>query len=251
MPSRAEAAPSHLWVPELTAAGAEVELSSAESHYLTRVCRARAGDRASATDGRGALAELRLERVGARVLATVERLEHCARTREAWVCAGAPEGRRDDWLIEKLAELGVSVFQPVDAERVGWRMSRGTLERWRRLAVAALRQSRRRFLLEVREPATIAELGARLPAGGSRWLAEPTGAGGSVPPRGPGVAVAAVGPSSGFTAAERGALAGLDFAPISLSDGRLRTETAAVAWAAWWAQGGETSAVVAGAGRAP
>src|SRR6266850_1930617 len=74
MRSPAEAAPSHLWVPELADPGGVVELSREESHYLVRVCRARVGDLASATDGRGALDRLRARalaglRVHARALA--------------------------------------------------------------------------------------------------------------------------------------------------------------------------------------
>lgn len=240
MPLPAEAAPSYLWVPELVEATGSIELSRQESHYLMRVCRAREGDRVLATDGRGALAGLRVVSLGERVRAEVESLERPAPDegrRRAWVVCGAPEGQRADWLVEKLAELGVEVWQPIECARARWRAAPGSLARWQRLAVAALRQSRRRFLMEVREPAPLLKVAPVLPKGVPRWLADPDGHRGAVASAGTGWTVGAIGPSSGFEAGEKALFRDLEFQPICLSDGRLRTETAALAWAAWWAQG--------------
>jgi len=241
MRSPAEAAPSHLWVPELADPGGVVELSREESHYLKRVCRARVGDFASATDGRGALARLRVASVGERVRAEVESCEPgqpAEARRRALVLCGAPEGRRGDWLVEKLAELGIETWQPIDCARERWRVSATTLARWRRLAVAALRQSRRRHLMDVREPIGLEGLASLLPPGSSRWVADPAGRRGAQPPARPGWVVGAVGPAGGFEPREKAELACLGFEPMCLSDGRLRAETAALAWGAWWASGG-------------
>jgi 16S rRNA (uracil1498-N3)-methyltransferase len=232
----ADAAPSLLLVDELPAAGGRLTLAEDESHYLTRVCRARPGDRVSATDGRGALAGVRLIEGGRRALIEVETCERSRREREAWVLAGPPEGERGDWMVEKLAELGVAVFQPLDCERGGWDRMRGRGDRWRRLAIAALRQSRRRFLLEIRPPLPVGEALAGLPGGARRWLADPDGARAARDGTSPaGVSIGLVGPSSGLSEVERATVSGAGFSPICLSDSRLRTETAALAWACWWA----------------
>lgn len=240
MPLPAEAAPSYLWVPELGDATGGVELSPEESHYLVRVCRAREGDRALATDGRGALAALRVVSLGERVRAEIETLERPRpdeSRRRAWILCGASEGQRADWLVEKLAELGVEVWQPIECARVRWRAAPGALARWQRLAVAALRQSRRRFVMDVRVPSSLAEVAPGLPQGVPRWMADPDGQRGGAVPAGTGWTVGTVGPSSGFDAGEKSLLRELDFKPMCLSDGRLRTETAALAWASWWARG--------------
>ena len=113
----AEAAPALLYLPGLPAAGARVELAGAEAHYVARVCRARAGERLEATDGNGARATLRLLEVRGAVAAEVEAVTRETPVRPAWVLCGAPEGERADWLVEKLAELGVARFQPVDTSR--------------------------------------------------------------------------------------------------------------------------------------
>jgi 16S rRNA (uracil1498-N3)-methyltransferase len=234
-------APSFVWVPELPDAGSEVELPDEEAHYLRRVIRARPGDLALATDGRGALAELKLGGAGRRLRAQVERIDRIDRDaprRRALLLCGAPEGTRADWMVEKLAELGIDSLQPIDCARGRWRAGPGATARWGRLAVAALRQSRRRFLMKVREPLAVAEIEGRLPESSARWVLDPQGRSGVSPAGGPGWSVALVGPASGLDPDEKQRLAALDFRPMCLSDGRLRTETAAIAWAAWWASTG-------------
>ena len=116
----AEAAPSWLYVPAIGGATGPITLPEDEAHYVSHVCRARSGDRATATDGRGTVAELELTRVGKEVEARVVSLDHTPRSREAWVWCGAPESGRADWLVEKLAELGVSELQPLECARGGW-----------------------------------------------------------------------------------------------------------------------------------
>src|SRR5262245_57351856 len=235
MPLPADAAPSLLYVEDLPGVGRRVTLREDESHYLARVCRARVGDRVSATDGRGALASVVLIQAGREAVVEVERSERSDPRRTAWALSGAPEGERGDWMVEKLAELGVSAFQPLDCERGSWEKMKGRAERWRRLAVAALRQSRRRYLLEIRDPAPVADALPLVPSQAGRWLADPAGpAAAGTPAPVPGLAVGLIGPSAGLSGPEREAALGAGFAPISFSDSRLRTETAAMAWACWW-----------------
>jgi len=231
----AESAPSLLLVEDLPGVGRRVVLPEDESHYLMRVCRARPGDRVSATDGRGALATLRMVEGGRGALVEVETCVRSERTRVAWVLSGPPEGERGDWMIEKLAELGVAVFQPLDCQRGGWERMKGRADRWRRLAVAALRQSRRRFLIEIKEPLAVGEALAGLPAGGGRWLGDAAGAGAAtMSPLGTGLSIGLIGPAGGLSQSERASARGGGFTAICLSDSRLRTETAALAWACWW-----------------
>ncbi len=231
----ADAAPSFLYVAELPAAGATLRLAPEESRYLARVCRARAGERARATDGHGGLALLRLLDLRGVVTAEVESVDHQTPGRTAHVLCGAPAAERGDWLIEKLAELGVTRFQPVDCTRAAWRHAAGRAARWRRLAVAALRQSQRRWLMEVAGPLGLEAALAALPAGAACWQGDPGGrAAGEVTAPRTGVAAGAIGPAGGFEGRERALLEKDGFEPLRLSAGRLRTETAALCWACWW-----------------
>jgi 16S rRNA (uracil1498-N3)-methyltransferase len=235
MPSRADGAPSWLYLPELGAPGTEIELGADESHYVTRVCRMRDGERAQATDGRGAVATLTLLSTRGAARARVESSVRAAPARRGGLLCGAPEGGRADWMVEKLAELGLERLVLVDCARSAWPGS-ARQERLDRLAVAGLRQSRRAWKLSIEGPTPLARAIASLPPETGRWLASEGGPRGTPPP-GAGSNVGAVGPAEGFDASEESRLLGEGFRPMALADGRLRCETAAVAWSAWWALG--------------
>jgi 16S rRNA (uracil1498-N3)-methyltransferase len=232
MPSPAEAAPAYLWLPELPPPGAELLLDREDAHYVTRVCRAAPGESLTATDGRGGLARLTLLSVRGEARARVASRETAPEPEFTAVACGAPEGQRADWLFEKLGELGVREVQPLDTERASWEQFERRRERWTRLAISALRQSMSAWLLEIRPPLSLEDWLPRVGSGYSRWLADVDGdaAGERLGVAGP--AVAMVGPSEGLADSERRRILGEGFSAIRLAAGRLRTETAAVAWAA-------------------
>jgi 16S rRNA (uracil1498-N3)-methyltransferase len=232
----ADGAPSLVYVPDLATAGDEVTLPADEVHYLRRVCRVRPGERVRASDGAGLRAWLEVGSLERHSRARVHDRERDRPTRTAWVLCGAPEHHRADWLVEKLAELGVHVFQPLDLERARFDDARERRERWERLTIAALRQSRSAWRLEVREPLTLGAALATLPEGAERWVADPDGAMGARPAAAASIGV--IGASQGFADHEAERLAAAGFQGIALSPNRLRTETAAVAWAAWWGAAG-------------
>jgi 16S rRNA (uracil1498-N3)-methyltransferase len=234
MRSAADGSPSFVHLPALplSQAGDEIAIEGEEAHYLRRVVRIRPGETVTATDGRGTLAELRVLEAVEGVRAEVSELRRVERGGEMTVWCGAPEGDRADWLVEKLAELGVSVLQPVDAERGRWERAEARAERWRRLAVAALRQSRSAYLLEVLPVRPLAELLKPGRPPGAAWLADPAGSAfHSAGPANTLPATAAIGPSSGFSADELKRLEECGFVAVRLTAARLRTETAALALA--------------------
>ncbi len=221
----------------LGALGETIELDAEESRYVARVCRARLHATLSATDGRGGLARLRIVTLGARVRAVFEHLEERPRAREAMLWCGAPEGTRADWMVEKLAELGVSALQPLQCARGTWNATPARLERWSRLAGAALKQSRQAWRMRILEPAGIEAVLAGATGRASKWIADPEG------PR-PGReadlehSIGVIGPSGGFDPAETRLFEASGFRAMSLASSRLRTETAAIAWACWWGAAG-------------
>lgn len=236
MRSRAEAAPSWMYLAGLASLENECTLEGDEAHYLARVVRARAGEQVHATDGAGLLVTfevlesrptVRLRRVSSR---------RQALTRELHLVVGAPEGERIDWLVEKAAELGVTRLTPIDSERSTW--SDWRAPRLERLAIAGLRQSLGSHLLQLDTPVALGDWLGTLSEGEARFEAAPDGVAAASRPAPPsGRTQVLVGPSSGFSADERKRLSEAGFAPLALAPGRLRTETAAVAAAAWWAAG--------------
>jgi 16S rRNA (uracil1498-N3)-methyltransferase len=236
MRSAADAAPSFLYLPDLATCPGEFRLNGEEARYLARVVRAREGECVTASDGAGSLATLAVERTRPDVVLRVVERRTVPRPGATRLMCGAPEGERGDWLVEKLAELGVSELVPVETQRARW-TALPRRERWERLATAALRQSRSAWRLRIGEPVELrAGLGAI--GAGARWLADPGGVPGaamSVLPDQP--VTGAVGPSSGFSEDEHKLLLSNGFVAVCLASLRLRTETAAVALAALWAAG--------------
>jgi len=236
MRSEADAGPAHVpafvYIPGLAALHGEHTFSGDEAHYLARVVRVRAGERVTATDGAGLVASLAI--VGAHAREVIVRPEGAARRVASpaplRILVGPPEEERGDWMVEKLAELGVTDLVPVDTSRVRWPASaRG--ERWERLAIAALRQSRSAWRMRIAVPMPLDD--AVVDRTGTLWLADPEGRPIHSLPAGEETPItAAVGPSSGFSPDERNRLLECGFVRVSLARNRLRTETAALAIAA-------------------
>jgi 16S rRNA (uracil1498-N3)-methyltransferase len=243
MPSRDEprATPGFVLVPELGPSGDRLALDDAESRYVARVCRARLGELVALTDGRGARAVARVRALRPRVEVEIERCERSTPIRTAVLLCGPPEGSRADWLVEKIAELGIGAFHPVDCARGRWEAGAARIERWRKLVGAALRQSRGCWRMAIEPVRSLAEALEAAGPGSRLWIADMDGTpAGRVPPAPEGPTLGLVGPAAGFDSEERIRLAARGAEAIRLAGKRLRTETAAVAWAAWWA-GGEAA----------
>jgi 16S rRNA (uracil1498-N3)-methyltransferase len=231
---RADAAPAFLFVPALVPEGGRVTLADEPAHYLARVCRARVGDFTSLTDGAGGVARAEVTALAPRVELVVRGVERRPRARRLELWCGAPEGTRADWLVEKLAELGIAVLQPIETSRATWESFERRAARWRRLAEAALRQSQGAWALEIRAPLALeAALDGR-DRTTQGVLADVLGERGVVP-RTSGDCVGLIGPAAGLDADERSRVLDAGFDLMRLSDNRLRCETAALAVACWWA----------------
>lgn len=151
---------------------------------------------------------------------------------------------RLEWAIEKSVELGCGRIVPVLAERTEKHLAQAAgkrVERWRRIAVEAAKQSRRSNLPELADP-------ARLPAALARKEAASLGILLSEMEEdqpllrilqqenqrmdNPGEArqiLLAIGPEGGWTAGEIGLFMGAGWQSASLGPRILRVETAAIA----------------------
>lgn len=234
MRSAADAAPSFVYLPELAGLQGTVALDGDEARYLSRVVRAREGEHVTASDGEGLLATLVVVRSRPDVVVEVTESRRVPAPSTSRLLCGAPEGDRGDWMVEKLAELGVTELVPVDGVRARWPEPLRA-DRWERLAVAALRQSRSAWRMRIAPRVGLRQAIEGLGAG-ERWLADPSGAPVGEQVCGAGTSVTgAVGPSSGFSDEERKMLQECGFVLVGLAGSRLRTETAALALAAHWA----------------
>ncbi|MEX2587493.1 MAG: RsmE family RNA methyltransferase [Actinomycetota bacterium] len=214
-----------------------VQIPSAEARHLS-VRRAVPGDRIRVGDGSGTVVEARLEQIsaeGASAQVISRSFEPPAAT-TLTVFQGLAKSGKVDWVVEKLVELGVDdvvVFSagrsvPVWDEAKRERM----LDRWRRVAAAASKQSHRPRLPSVRgllSSTQAVDEAAKLPLvlvgdpDASRNLRKVLAG-----PQPAQVGVV-VGPEGGLDTSELERFCRVGALPVGLGPQVLRTETAALA----------------------
>ena len=124
--------------------GDVLRLSEEEGHHVHKVLRGRSGDRVEVVDGAGRLFVTEL--LGGREAAIIEERPTVGdEQREVVLYQAVPKGRHMDLVVEKATELGVSRVVPLSTERGVVQLSEGDgkVQRWRRVAGAAARQSLR------------------------------------------------------------------------------------------------------------
>lgn len=184
-----------------------------DQHHLERVLRLKPGEVVCAADGRGSyrmcsfVSEGRLDPISEVVFVPF--------TKVVMTVAFVPvKGGKPEWVVQKLAEMGMNRIKLTQSERsvVRWDADRvdKNLARLRKTAEQACRQSRRLWIPEVTScrfedlaGAALADMDGRRPSPDDRELV--------------------IGPEGGWSASE---LQGRDC--VNLSDGVLRAETAAV-----------------------
>jgi len=205
-----------------------LRLSEEEGRHVHKVLRGRVRDRIDVVDSAGRLFVAELAGGGeAKVLE--ERIASGVLEGEVTLYQAVPKGRNMDLVVEKATELGVWSIVPLVTERGVVRLSEGDgkVERWRRVAGAAARQSLRFRMPEVTEAVSFSEA---VREAGERGVLLHNEAG--LPPLEDVVTDEKVGlfvgPEGGFSEGELevARVAGLSLA--SLGPYRLRSETAGV-----------------------
>lgn len=231
-------APRRFHVEDLSAA--TIRLAGDEARHAHKVLRLGPGDHVTLFDGRGQEADGRIV-AAARDALDVEilaRRQAGAATAELVIACAVPKGDRADWLVEKCAELGVIRLIPLLAARGLVRPGEAKIDRWRRKAVEASKQSRQMRAMSIDAPATLSEALTACPAAAVYYCdadpahpALPAGIHASATKS----ALILIGPEGGFTDAEITAIRSAGGRPARLAESILRVETAAVAAAAHWA----------------
>lgn len=226
---------SQLVLPDVTAD--PLRVTGSEARHLLKSLRGRVGDRVRATDGCGHSAWLEIVELG-RAGATLRVVgsECIGPPSQRWWLATRAAGPRFDWLVEKAVELGAWSLLPLAADSGS---APRRVERWQRLADAALGQCQAAWGLRVAAPRPLAEI-LQAPDPGS-WAglvwADLAGirAGeiqpGSLPD---GDLLLVAGPPEGFSGSQRERLERFPGSIcIALGERRLRSETAALAGLVW------------------
>jgi len=202
----------------------------AEAAHHARVTRVAPGDPVEVLDLAGAVAIGTLARWDGRAcVVEVARVERGRGEPPAPLVLGLAvlHTQAFDWAVEKATELGATGIVPVLAERVQGARHAARVERWQRIADAAVAQCGRSRPPRVAEPDALADFVAA--ARGVRLVADP---GAPMPPdvaAGTDGVTLLVGPEGGLTAEELAATRAAGFAGLPLGPRTLRAETAAVA----------------------
>lgn len=212
-------------------------LSAEESKHLVKVMRAQAGDEIKVTDGVGNLHTVKLESLSEKQ-ASGKIVYSSARVNEPdyeiAVAFGLLTGAKTEQVIDQCTQLGVTSIQPLLSKSVTvrWKGGRGEnkLERWQRVAIAALKQSCGTILPELQQPIKLDSCIKSFKRYDLVLLATPMGN----PISSLSVAgslkriLVLSGPEEGFTGPEEAALIAAGALPIRLGPRRLRAELAPV-----------------------
>jgi len=136
--------------------GRTLELPDGEAHHVLKVLRGRSGDQVEVVDTVGRLFAAEL-RGGGEVVVVAELAAPDVTDTRVTLYQAVPKGGRMDLVVEKATEVGVTSIVPLLTERGVVNPREGKVERWRRVAEAAARQSLRLGVPEVSEPVPFAD----------------------------------------------------------------------------------------------
>lgn len=212
---------------------ASLVLEGDEARHAVSARRLRVGEAVSITNGRGLVGfgeVVEVQSRPARLTLSLQRFEQFPRTGTIHVAAALPKGERQRVMLEMSTQAGMSCFTPLICERSVSKEGANARERWHRICLEAMKQSRRAWLPEIKPAARIKDFLDSLPADSLILLTSADGDG----PRklagrhaGSNIVVL-VGPEGGFSEDEVGLVRRAGALEVSLGDGILRTETAVV-----------------------
>jgi 16S rRNA (uracil1498-N3)-methyltransferase len=229
------------FAPALDPGDEIVSLPRDEAEHLTRVLRLTVGDTVAVFDGRGREFLARVASAARRDVRVqlVSRLDPAAEPSVSLTLAQAVlKADKMDDVVRDAVMLGVTAVQPLVTHRTeatAAALRRGArVERWQRVALASVKQSRRAVLPEVRTPLTIESYLGDPPAALRLMLVEPekdSAATLSVIQRRPAPhdAVVLIGPEGGWTDQECAAAAAAGVELVTLGHRTLRADAVAVA----------------------
>ncbi len=215
---------------------AETSLEGVEAYHAARSLRMQPGNLLLVTDGSGIRQTVRLDTVSEKKVryTVLEQVETTPRPyRIHMAIAPTRKAERNEWMLEKLVELGVDTISFITAGHSHLQSYNRVVnrERLERIAVAAMKQSVQFFLPVIETGIAFDQLVETCTTAG-RFIAyvpekETAPHLAALSPGKESVTVL-IGPEGDFTAAEITRAVHAGFKPVSLGATRLRTETAAV-----------------------
>ncbi|MGB2698367.1 MAG: 16S rRNA (uracil(1498)-N(3))-methyltransferase [Candidatus Zixiibacteriota bacterium] len=218
-----------------------LKIPGEEKKHIVSVLRYKEGDSIDVVDGRGyvykvEIADIKKNEIHCKIISkkSGENEPKIQLSLAQSLC----KGYKMDWLIEKATEIGVSSVIPLLTERTIIKLGdskkeKAKIDRWRKIAIASMKQSLRSFLPDIKP---VTQLKKLLPeirkydltlvgslesdAENLRDLRQLKKSTKNI--------LAIVGPEAGFTDEELNQLKSAGAIPVSLGRRRLKTETAGI-----------------------
>jgi 16S rRNA (uracil1498-N3)-methyltransferase len=226
--------PAHdflLYSPDLDHDSQSVDLTGDEHHHLSRVLRVSTGDEVFVSNGRGMIVACEVGGVERRLtrLKVDRTVEDRAGENSLTLALACLKKDAFEYAVKQCTELGVTHFLPFVAAKSRLKTyTPSYLDRLRRIALSAMKQSFRSFLPSVDDAIGFDALLGRASLSPSVLVGDADAPAIDVHPR-PRPIMIVVGPEGGLTPDERDRLGSLGCESASVSAYRLRSETAAAA----------------------
>lgn len=225
------------YAPKDSFAGSTVTLDQEETRHLRDVLRSHIGDEVSVFDGAGGEFLCKITEIGKKASVLTILSETRAASPESGLdltlAAAMLKGEKFDLVVQKAVELGVTHLVPLATQRCDVRLkdTGKRVDRWRRIALEATKQSGRATLMQVSEPVAYDKLIAYTSPENTFLFSERDGARFStIQTRGKLTAI--IGPEGGWDDHELDAARLNGILIVTLGGRTMRAETAAISIAA-------------------
>ena len=210
-----------------------------ESHHMKEVVRMKKGDSIEVFDENGRVYKGTITCFDKKqALVTIDEVIESVHsdTKRVLLAYAFPKARKADLVIQKTTELGIAEIFLFISERsvvtLDEEKKKARFERWNRIAVEAVKQSRRSDVPVIHEVTDIEQICLHEPEQTALFVAEREGADfrdvAAVADNKRNVMIV-VGPEGGFSENEMAVLTKMKAIPVKLGENVLRTETAAIA----------------------
>ncbi len=141
------------YTPDLRKNTKNLIINDEEFHHISHVFRRKVGDEILLTNGTGILAEARIVEIMKNQLSAEIFKIHKKKKSAPEIAAAFPllKNKHDALIIEKLTELGIKEFFPVITRHSVRQPSRNTVEKFEKVAIAAMKQCDNGFLPKIHE----------------------------------------------------------------------------------------------------
>lgn len=225
----------YFFIRESDIDGDNVTIRGKEFRHIKGVLRAKRNDKLTLITGDGTEYHSVITRMGADSI-TARIIRKTRKGNEVGIfvsiAIAPPKGKRMEWFVEKATELGVSEIIPVITRRGVVVPGEARIQRWKRVARAALKQAERSVLPIIQQVQPFDEFLSGSRTYPLRFIAYEKQREGvieeSVGKRKHTRILALVGPEGGFDEREVVGAKAEDFIPVTLGPTKLRTETAGI-----------------------